>query len=267
MKPGSKTFHLYAGLVLAAMFIVGSLFTGTLPVFAQETISENERCAPDETLSEAERAAYRLSEEYKQCVAKLVAERETTIEARAEELRQRREDLLEQARTRRASTAEATAERRAALSERVQERIRNLAANMSNRMEAAIGRLENIADRIDRRIDKIEDQGVDVSGAQEKLAQARSSLSDAETLLLDIDALVHAAASAETPRETWAGVRQVYLDTKTAILSAHQSLRATLEELKAAVQVTQTGQGVSEVVRQNPEVGSSTLETGEEEQN
>lgn len=152
---------------------------------------------------------------------------------------------------------ERRAEAQAALSIRMQERIVNLAANMSNRMDAAIARLNNIADRMEARATIVaSSSGLDTADTIESIALARASLTDAQTLLADIDPLVFDATTSENPREMWIAVRQVYVDARDEIRESHQHLRAALAALKEAV--ANTGNGVSPAVRQNENASNSS---------
>ena len=258
MNPRSKSFQLYAGLVLAAVFIVGSMLSSVLPAQAQEPDTA-EPCAPDPSLSQAEQRTYRLSDEYKECLENRVAEREAVIRERAAQLRAQRSELGEAA-TARASATQMANERRAALSERAQERVRNLAANMSNRMEAAMARMDNIIGRLDSRIDKLSAAGIDTSLAAQDLANARLSLENAELMLFDIDALVVRVAGSDDPRRTWSGVKQVYIDTRDALAATHTSLRRSVALLKEALRQAGSRQGVSDAVRENDGRATSTPE-------
>ena len=123
---------------------------------------------------------------------------------------------------------------RGGISERAQERITNLAANMSNRMDAAMRRLENISERLAARIQILETEGLNTTAALQALNSASTHLSDAKLLLEDIDMLVFDATTSEAPREKWLGTRQTYVDVRDSIKLAHNSLRTALTEAKNA---------------------------------
>ena len=124
------------------------------------------------------------------------------------------------------------------LQKRAQERIINLAANVSNRFEGLIARLDNIAGRLQKRIDKLESEGYDVSSARASLDSARSSLSAAKNDLSGIDAKVTGAIGSVDPRGQWREVRATYLRARDHVRAAHSALRDTISNLKTAPQLT-----------------------------
>lgn len=182
-------------------------------------------------------------------------ERQANLEERAAEMQEniqnRATGTNETAAERQVERQAVADERRAALTERLQERFTNLAANMSNRMEAAITRLSNIANRLESRIDKLQANNVDTAAAEATLASARLSLNEATTALTNIDIDVAEFVSAEDARTAWTTTRTQFVTARDHIKTAHTELRATIAALKSAVANTETGPGVNEAVQQS----------------
>ena len=109
-----------------------------------------------------------------------------------------------------------------------QTRLLNLAANMSNRMESTVKRLQNVTDRLTSRLNKMEEQGKNVSAARAELAQAQLKLNEATQNLASIDKEVNAFVGSATPRENWQNLKNTYLNTRIAIIAAHQNILATI---------------------------------------
>jgi len=128
------------------------------------------------------------------------------------------------------------AERRAVMNERSKERITNLAANVSNRMDAAVDRLQNVIDRLDSRMEKLTAAEVDTETAAQILASAQTSLDAATAQLLTIDVEVQAAVSAEDPRAAWQDVKALYQNIREQLQTSHAEIKATVTELKQAMQ-------------------------------
>lgn len=122
----------------------------------------------------------------------------------------------------------------AVLTKRIQERIINLAANISNRFDGLIARLENIANRLQVRIDKERSEGYDMSAAETSLSTARSELAAAKAEMRDIDTSVLAAVGSVDPRGEWRGVRVQFLTARDHIKASHTALRETILNLKGA---------------------------------
>ncbi len=126
-------------------------------------------------------------------------------------------------------------EQQSALRETIQQRIINLSANMSNRMEAAIERFYNIIGRLESRIGKLKQTGVDTAIVETKLREATQLLAEAKTKLNNIDNLVYSATTSTQPKSDWKIVRETYLETGRLIRASHQALRETVALLKTAV--------------------------------
>lgn len=148
---------------------------------------------------------------------------------------------------RREAVAEMREERRAALMENMQDRIINLAANVINRLAAATDRMYNIIARLDSRIEKLDENGVDTKAAQEKLTAAKSELEKADEALTDLES-VSDAVRGDTPKEAFATVRAEFIAVRESLKLTHTYLRDTVALLKDAVRAAELGQGVSPAV-------------------
>ena len=123
-------------------------------------------------------------------------------------------------------------EQRTALTQIRQTRITNLAANISNRMDAAVMRLSTISQRLEQRIIKMEELGIETSLAKEKLASANKTLVDARLKLSDIDSLVNGATYSIEPRSDWLTVKERYQETNSLIRQAHFALQESIMALQ-----------------------------------
>jgi hypothetical protein len=129
-------------------------------------------------------------------------------------------------------------EKNAVLEKRTQERITNLAANISNRFDGIIARLQNIIDRLSKRIEKQESLGYDVQAAKDSLSASTMALDEARTQMDDIDEAVRDALGSTDPRGEWRNVRTKYLTARESIRKAHTELRNTIINLKNAQKQT-----------------------------
>ncbi|GEM_PF-2635183 len=117
------------------------------------------------------------------------------------------------------------------LSERLQERIINLASNVVNRTDAAIKRLDNIAGRIDSRMDKLEAEGVDTTLPLERFNQGMMSLQSAK----DIQSTLISASSAissDNPGQSFATLIETYRKIRQDLNVAHQAFTDTVQIMK-----------------------------------
>ena len=115
-----------------------------------------------------------------------------------------------------------------------QTRIINLAANISNRIDASIRRLTNIADRLESRMRKLDARGIDTTDAATHVAQARQTLARLTERMSSIDQAVYDSVTSQTPRDTWQQVKPIFQNAATDLPSAHAALRAAVAALQAA---------------------------------
>ncbi|OIP77152.1 MAG: hypothetical protein AUK16_02435 [Parcubacteria group bacterium CG2_30_44_11] len=231
--PSIKTS--FATVSLFILFIFACL---AYAANAQESKPASAELTPQEryAVMEAEREAARAAREAS--FAEMKTERET-IKA------ERQADMASSSEVRQA----ALVERRAALDVRAQKRITNLAANISNRMDAAVARLNQIIDRLTARTTELEAKGVDTVEAEVHIADAKTAVDAAAALLADIDEEMASVTGSESPREKWTAVREIFLNVKAELVKARESLRAAVASLKAAVSENGGGNGVSDAVQ------------------
>lgn len=138
--------------------------------------------------------------------------------------------------------------RQATLNARVQERITNLAANISNRFDGIIARMQNITDRLNKRITKEAGEGKDVTAARQSLENAETELNNARRQMEDIDEAVIGALGSTNPREEWREVRVKYITAREHIRTAHTELRNTIINLKSAPATTPLNASSTEAI-------------------
>ena len=126
--------------------------------------------------------------------------------------------------------------RRATLDERRQARIEAYANRILKRMNAAIDRLYKIANRVESRIAKLEEKhdGLDLSGARDLLAIARTALDTAQPSVELGEEAVQNVLSSDTPKEAFSEVRKLLGDTKQSIKDAHKALVDAIVATKAS---------------------------------
>lgn len=248
----TKTFitNLAIGLVAFLIFSgISSIASAQEPETERATTTPEERRANAAEALEARQAA--------------LEERREEMASRTEAVREQMEERRENMASRTEAVREQIAERREALSERTRNRVLALADNISQKMLAAIDRLEQIIGRFETRLVALEARGIDGTAAQAKLDEAKDSLTTAKRIVNDeVNNLVDQTVDSENPRETWRAARTAFSEAREAIKDAHQDLREALALLKAAVADTEGDNGVSEAVRSN-----DTNETGTENTN
>lgn len=153
---------------------------------------------------------------------------ETRQEERTELIEERQTDRAERIETRQTIRED----RQVALTEIRQQRILNLSANISNRMDAAIDRLFTIVERLESRIQKMNESGIDTQAATAKVREAAEQLARARALMGEMDTLVFNATTAQTPVTAWSEVRGAFIEVGTLIRAGHRALREAIALLK-----------------------------------
>lgn len=115
-----------------------------------------------------------------------------------------------------------------------QQRVMNLAANISNSYDAVVFRFENILDRIDTRTNKIANDGKDVTLANERNQEARTTLATATESLRTIDETVFTATSAANPALAWLTTAEQYRTIEQTLKTARIQIASTLTALRTA---------------------------------
>ena len=155
----------------------------------------------------------------------------------------------------------AKTERKGGLSEGLQNRIINLSSNVESRFKAVIERFENIANRLESRIEKLKTSGVETSASEATLVEVRDSLSSIRGMIEDVSGEATTIGAADNPREAFRLLRAKYLAIGSSLRESHRLLRVILAELKDAVRESEIGNGVSSAV-QNENASEGDAATG-----
>jgi DNA anti-recombination protein RmuC len=187
----------------------------------------NERINKDAEIEARMRANIELKNEYNDSEKregvqiKLRAENASSTEMRKEEAEKRQEEMKQK-----------QEERQTNLKGEMKDRLGEFLKRTVARFEAAIERLNDMANRIDSRIQKLADRDVDVATAQSLLADARISIGEASDAVLSVEVEIATALESESPREALGGVRELLVVARDAIKDAHRALVAVIVELK-----------------------------------
>src|SRR3989338_7297555 len=115
--------------------------------------------------------------------AELKAEFQAKLETEKAKLAERQQARQQAVSEKKAELQKKLADRKAALSEQKQKQIQRLLDNTQKRFEAAIDRLNKLAIRIDSRIAKLDELGVNTVNAKSALVAARAQITLAQTKL------------------------------------------------------------------------------------
>lgn len=144
---------------------------------------------------------------------------------------ERNETIVDQVRIERDALIAQPTENTALLSFTERNRIRNLAANISNRHDATIQRLSQIADRLERAQER-NSGSREATNARQALVVARQALSTAAATLSTIDTDVHSFVYSPDPQQDWKRVKAIYTLAGQSIIDAQTALRISLNELR-----------------------------------
>jgi len=158
------------------------------------------------------------------------------------EIKEQRTDLRDIIKEKREAFKDEAKERINVLKDKVtEERAKKIEAffgSMIRKFEAAISRLRILADRIDSRLDKFEDEGKDVSSLRTALDNARNTIESAEDALDKAKEEFTTFASTENPKEYFAKVKEVIHNVAVKVRESHKALVDVINLIKG-VSITQ----------------------------
>lgn len=155
----------------------------------------------------------------------------SAITSRAQETPTTSAKTIPPSTTQASSTPATEASSRSSLSQQTQARVQNLAFNIANRLDAAQYRLSQIAERLDRRLEKNGAAGYAVATAPADIENAKIVLLTIEDKLASFDQVVMQVLTSENPQAEWRQVKRVIESmvadlqtTKQLLLSAARTL-------------------------------------------
>lgn len=142
-------------------------------------------------------------------------------------------------------------ERKAAAQQKMAERrseiLKRIAEKMIQKMEAEIGRMGKLTVRIDSRIAKLKERGVNTAASEALLATARQKLAAATTAVENARGAMAAALTAADVDANGDGkpdkvdpgkkVREFLASARDAIKDAHRALVETVKSLKSSAEL------------------------------
>lgn len=162
--------------------------------------------------------------------------RHTQMEQQRSKVEERRATVDDRINTRlqerRAEIEQRWEERKVRLTDARKERIRTHIQKMVEHVKAVIARLASLADKVEVRITKLADEGIDVSVARGLLTTARTKIADAEAAFDRAKAVLEAGVNAENPGKAFEEARVIFAEVKTALREAHKALVDAIVSVK-----------------------------------
>lgn len=174
------------------------------------------------------------------------------------EIRDERNDLREKASTTtraevRANNEARKIELRAEFKKRHEERLKEFVGKVVGHLERAVERLTAIAEKIESRIEKFKEKGIETTGVEAKLVVARGMISLA---LTSIDAISLVTVSSNDPRGSLETLRVAINEARSAIKAAHSALVDVVNSLKP---------GQNKIDRESPENENENATSSDEQ--
>lgn len=160
-----------------------------------------------------------------------------------EQLRSQRQTLHENAGVLRQELRENSRELRENFRERVKslnERARIGAAHgrglrMLNRFRAAIARFDHITGRLESRIEKLEERGIDVSSVTPLIEEAKNMKAEADVTMETLKAKYESLLEGENSKGIGEEAKEIALELKTEVRNLHAKLREIITAIKSLV--------------------------------
>ena len=117
--------------------------------------------------------------------------------------------------------------------DKIRERISNFMDNMIKRYNAAIGRLDKLATRIDSRIKKLEAEGIDETVSKDLLVTAKAKIEIAKISVSTIANVASTTTASTTDLKTsFPGLKSALEKAKKDIMAAHRALIDVVKNIK-----------------------------------
>mgnify|MGYP001559018508 CR=1 FL=1 len=215
------------GMIRGAIGVSVALSFFPLLALAQRGVTPAERLdAARERMEEKRDAARERVDERRDVIADKTANRATTTRMGTTTMRDKAEEFRARAE-----------ERRTALQLRLNaekaRRIEQFFQNMFARYDRTIGNLKDMADRVEKHIGRFEERGADVVAARERLAIARTRISEAMTAL-DAARSTYATSTTDADFQKSFGqkVKTVVHSLNEKVRAAHKALVEVITALK-----------------------------------
>jgi len=147
----------------------------------------------------------------------------TRAEAR-EELRTNRQDRLSAIKLK--------------ISERANEMFKTHVDRASNRLDAVLGSFDKFVERIQSRITKLQDNGVNTASVEASLANSVSLIATAKADSAAIDAIIAATTNTSDAATVRASMKAAIEKASASVKAAHQGLMSTVKDLVALIRVS-----------------------------
>ncbi|MDP3764148.1 MAG: hypothetical protein Q8Q95_00840 [bacterium] len=112
--------------------------------------------------------------------------------------------------------------------------VRMYVNRMSARYDAAINRLDNLAQRIGTRLEKVSADGKDIKAYTKALTEAKTKIETAKTKLAETKTALNMVSDSELPKTDFESARTKLSETKDAIKDAHTALVDVVNSIKGS---------------------------------
>lgn len=161
--------------------------------------------------------------------------RASTTEARKDirgEMKDNRDEAEARIKALRASTTEKRAEIKDEQQKKKLEIAKKQAQLIGHRLDAAVGRVQKLADRVSSALDTLTAKGIDVSASRAALADSKIKLDEAHTKIVAVKSAIDTAFASATPKESLKAVEPLVKEASQSIQDAHRSVAKAISSIK-----------------------------------
>ena len=244
--------HTYSSVTISALVALASVFPAITSaqeeVLASPTVEKRKEEVQQRTQERKANVREKRGDvlERKEKTQERAAEMKASVEKRREQLTEKKAEVERRIAERRANEREKRdelmkrkddvqkrwEERKAKLLEKHKEIIARHVDKMTKRTQAVIERLDNLANKIEERINILIEREIDVSAQKANPERARAAIVDAQAALDNAIAAFKAAPQTDNPGEAYAHARIIFEDVKAATKEAHRLLIDTVISVK-----------------------------------
>lgn len=172
---------------------------------------------------------------------------ETRVDIRTASSAEERRDAVKEAQTERAEMRDRAQEIRGNLKERLQALVKTHVGAVIRRSENALNMFSNLVSRIESRITKLHDRGVDTTGVEASLAASVSLIASAKIDVEALKGIVNSVNEASEASTVKAELRTAIEKVTVSIKAAHASLLNTAKQLSELVRISASAESTTSV--------------------
>lgn len=230
-----KKYFVFFTSICAIVMMTSSIQAEQIEIDVESSVNSESTRVMKETVVTTSNGATRA--EIREDIQDRVETRRAAVKDLIDE---RKNEVEERIATRKENIASAQAERKEMIEEKTKINLEKLFLVMNRRMRAAIGRMDQIVERMESRLGILEDAGADIDEVQADLDTIKENLDSLVADLTVAESEFENVLESETPREDFAEISLLIKEVQEGIKDTFFLIRDAYDVIKDLSQETNT---------------------------